>query len=257
LRLRTVRADIDARLLEAKRGRDLAISGLRALIGPGAPADLDVDADALAAVAVPARDLAQYEDEAQRSRPEVKALTYMVAAKRALADLETKKQYPDLFLLGTATYAYASSVDTPHNAFASDPFHVAGGALAAGFRWPLDLGVRNAHAIRVRAEAEEAEQHRREAMTGIAFDVEKAATELKEADGRMTATKVGEKAGRQWVAAVAQNLAVGLAEARDFSDALLAFFQARIRLMQSIYDYNIAAAQLTRATGIDVTAARL
>ncbi len=257
LRLRTMRADIDARLLEAKRGRDLALSGLRALIGPGAPADLDIDAEALTALSVPGRSLPQYEEEAQRSRPEVRALEYMVAAKRALADLETKKQYPDLFLVGTATYAYASSVDTPHNAFANDPFHVAGGAVAAGFRWPLDLGVRNAHAVRLRAEAEEAEQTRREAMTGITFDVEKATTELKEAESRMSTTKVGEKAGRQWVAAVAQNLAVGLAEARDFSDALLAFFQARIRLMQSIYDFNIAAAQLSRATGIDVTAARL
>ena len=30
----------------------------------------------------------------------------------------------------------------------------------------------------------------------------------------------GEKAGKAWISAVAQNFAVGLAEARDFSDAL-------------------------------------
>jgi outer membrane protein TolC len=66
--------------------------------------------------------------------------------------------------------------------------------------------------------------------------------------------KAGEKAGRQWIAAIAQNLAVGLSEAKDFSDALMAFFQARIRYLQSMYDYNLAAAALTRATGVDVTA---
>lgn len=253
LRLRTMRAEIDARLLEARRGHDLAVSGLRALIGPEAPHDLDVDDEVLGPLDIPTRQLEQYEEAAQRSRPEVKALENMVSAKRALAELEWKKQYPDLFLVGTATYAYASSVDTPHNSFANDPFHVAGAGLAAGFRMPLDLGIKNAHAIKLRAEADEAEDRRREAMSGINFEVEKATTELKEAEQRMKAVRAGEKAGKQWIAAIAQNLAVGLAETRDFSDALLAFFQARVRLLQSIYDYNVAAAALTRATGTDVS----
>src|SRR5438045_3759022 len=43
LRLRTVRTEIEVRLLEAKRTEAVAKSGLRALLGPGAPADLDVD----------------------------------------------------------------------------------------------------------------------------------------------------------------------------------------------------------------------
>jgi outer membrane protein TolC len=46
---------------------------------------------------------------------------------------------------------------------------------------------------------------------------------------------------------------VGLAETRDFSDALLAFFQARLRCLQGLYDYNIGVASLTRVAGVDVT----
>ena len=57
LRLRTMRADIEARSLEARRGADLAKAGLRALIGPGAPADLDVDDAPLEELDVPAREL--------------------------------------------------------------------------------------------------------------------------------------------------------------------------------------------------------
>jgi outer membrane protein len=255
LRLRTMRAEIDARILEARRMADLAHGGLRALIGPEAPADLDVDEDPLEAVTVPSQPLAQYEEAALHARPEVKALEHMVAAKRALADVEWRRQYPDIVLIGTAAYAYASSVDTPHNAFANDPFHTMGAGLAAGFRMPLDLGQKNAHAAKLRAEAEEAEQKRREALGGISFEVEKAHTELKEAEERMKVVQKGEKAGRQWIAAVAQNIAVGISEAKDFSDALMAFFQARIRYLQSMYDYNVAAAALTRATGIDVSKA--
>ncbi len=255
LRLRTMRADIDGRILEAQRMKDLARGGLRALIGPDAPVDLDVDTDPLEAVTVPDRSLQRYEDQAHESRPEVKALDNMVAAKRALAELETRRQYPDIVLIGTAQYAYASSVDTPQNAYYNDPFHSLGAGIAAGFHMPLDLGVKSAHAAKLHAEAKEAEQKRREALSGIAFEVEKAHTELMEAGKRTKVMEKGEKAGRQWIAAVAQNIAIGVSEAKDFSDALVAFFQARVRYLQSLYDYNVAAAALTRATGLDVTAA--
>jgi outer membrane protein TolC len=254
LRLRTMRAEIEGRILEAQRMADVARVGLRALIGSDAPADLDVDPDPLDALKIPDRSLKRYEDEAHESRPEVKALDHMVAAKRALAELESNRRYPDIVLIGTAAYAYASSIDTPKNAYYNDPFHTLGAGIAAGFRMPLDLGVKSARAAKLLAEAKEAEQKRREALNGIAFEVEKAHTELLEAGKRTKIMQKGEKAGRQWIAAVAQNIAVGVSEAKDFSDALLAFFQARVRYLQSMYDYNIAAAALTRATGTDVTA---
>jgi outer membrane protein len=253
LRLRTIRAEIDARILEAKRGADVACGGLRALIGPDAPADLATDDTPLEALAVASHTLDDYRDAAKQSRPELKALLHLAAAKRALADFEWRKQFPDFVLIGTAQYAYASAIDTPRNAFANNPFNTTGAGIAAAVRMPLDLGVKNAHAIRSRAEAEEVEQRRREASSGILFEVEKAHIEMKEAEERMKVMQKGEKAGRQWIAAIAQNLAVGLSETKDFSDALLAFFQARIRYLQATYDYNIATAALTRATGMDVT----
>jgi outer membrane protein TolC len=92
-------------------------------------------------------------------------------------------------------------------------------------------------------------------MSGISFEVEKAYAEMTEAGERMKVLAKGEKAGRQWIAAIAQNIAVGLSETKDFSDARLAFFQARVRYLQSIHDHNVAAAALTRASGVDVAAA--
>jgi outer membrane protein TolC len=253
LRLRTMRADIEARSLEAGRMSDLAKAGLRTLIGPNAPADLDVDDAPLETQNVPSRDLAAYNDLAHEYRPEVKALDKAVAAKRALADLEWRRQYPDLVLVGSALYAYSSSIDRPQNAFANNPFNGAGVGLAAAFRMPLDLFVKNAHAHRLRAEAQEAELRRSEALGGINFEVEKAYSEMKEADHRLKAVQKGEKAARQWIAAIMQNISVGLAEAKDFSDALLAFFQARMRNLQGLYDYNVAVASLTRVSGVDAT----
>ena len=72
---------------------------------------------------------------------------------------------------------------------------------------------------------------------------------MSEAGERVKAVAKGEKAAKSWISAVAQNFAVGLAESRDLTDALLAFFNMRFRYLQAVYDYNIAVAALTRATG--------
>jgi multidrug efflux system outer membrane protein len=253
LRLQVMRADVDGRVLEADKLRSTALSGLRALLGPESPADLDVDPEPLEVANVPERPLAQYEEQARLSRPEVVALNYLVISKRALADFERRKQYPDLVLIGTATYAFASSIDNPKNAFFNDPFNTASAGLAAALRMPLDVFARNARAAKVRAEAEEAVHRRREALGGIAFEVDRAHADLVEAQKRLKVMQVGEKRSKAWITAVAQNFAAGLAETKDFSDALLSFFQFRVKVLQATFDVNLASASLGRAVGGEVT----
>jgi outer membrane protein TolC len=252
LRLRTVRAEVDARTLETKRLGELALLGLRTLIGNDAPADLDVDEEALEPLEIPERPLSYYQEQARLSRPEVRALDFALKAKYSLSDLERRREYPDLVLIGTASYGYAPTIDAPKNAFANNPFNTIGAGISAALRVPLDLGPKFARAGRVRAEAIEVDHRRREALGGIALEVSKAYGEVNEARARVAAVRTGERAGKAWVTAVAQNFAIGLAEARDFSDALLAFFTMRARYLQSVYDLNVAAAALGRATGTQV-----
>ena len=249
LRLRTVRAEVDARILEAKRMGEMARNGLRALLGPDAPADLDVDDEPLEALDVKERPASYYEDQARFNRPEVRMLDHAVKAKHALADLERRKEYPDLILVGTATLAYAGAVDNPQNAFLSHYFNSSSAGIAAALRMQLDLGPKIARAARTRAEATEIEYRRADALGGILFEVRKAYGELAEAQARTEAVHKGERAGKAWISAVAQNFTLGLAEARDLSDALQAFFQMRARYLQSVFDLNVAASSLARATG--------
>jgi outer membrane protein TolC len=255
LRMRTVRAEVELRLLEAQKGADEAKGGLRALIGPDGPTDIEIDTEPLEPLEVPERPLAHYEEQARLSRPELRAFDHLVASKRALADLERRKQYPDLVLLGSATLAYASSIDDPQNAFFNDPFNSRGAGVAAALRLPLDLGVRNARAAQLRADAEETMHRRREALGGIGFEVERAHASLREATKRLAVVRSGEKAAKAWITAVGANFATGLAEAKDFADALVASFQFRIRALQAVFDVNMAAASLARATGAEVALA--
>ena len=250
LRLRTARADLDTRILEARKFTDIARGGLRSLIGASAPEDLDVDDDPFEPVEVPQRPLAYYEDQARFNRPESRALGFAVKAKRALADLERRREYPDLVLIGTAAFARAGAVDDPQNGFMSHYFNSTTAGVAAGLRMQLDLGPKIARASRVRLEADEMEYRREEALGGIAFEVRTAYANLTEAQGRVAALDKGAKAGKAWISAVAQNFALGLAESRDFSDALVAFFGMRTRYLQAVYDLDIAMSALARATGV-------
>jgi outer membrane protein TolC len=252
LRLRTVRTEIEVRLLEAKRLEEVARSGLRALLNLDSAEDLDVDDDDFEALAVPAHPLAYYEEQARLSRPEVRTLDYAVKAKRALANLEHRKLYPDLVLIGQLSFAYAPTIDSPQNAFANNPFNGYGGGIAAAVRMPLDFGPKLARGDRTRAEAEEIEARRQEALGGVGFEVSKAFLELSEAETRLDEVRKGEKAGKAWVAAVSQNFALGLADSRDFSDALLQSFKMRTFALQAVYDLNVSTATLSRATGTAV-----
>jgi len=253
LRLKTVRADLESRILEAQKGVTIASSGIRALIGPGAPSDLEVDNEQLWPLDVADEEVRHYEEQAMLSRPEVRALDYFVTAKRRLVDMERSKMYPDLVIVGQASFAYASSVDDPINAFANDPFNVASGGLAAALQVPLDFATRSAKADRLNAEAEVAAWRRQEALGGIAFEVAKAHASLQEARARMRVLKKGEKVSRQWMTSMVQKMELGLAETKEIADALQGYFTMRLRHLQAIADFNIAAADLSRAVGTDVT----
>ncbi|HEX3905401.1 MAG TPA: TolC family protein [Polyangia bacterium] len=250
LRMRTVHADLDARVLETKRLQGLAIDSLRTLIGPDAPGEIDVDDDPFEPPDVPQRPVTYYEDLARATRPEVKMLEYAVKAKHALADLERRKEYPDLIIIGGAVYASAQGVDNPTNAFFSHYYNSTAAGVAAGLRIPLDLGPKIARSKRLAAEAEQTGFQQSAAMGGIMLEVRKAYGEVNEARARVASMEKGEKAGKAWISAVAQNFAVGLSEARDFSDALIAFFGMRTRYLQAVYDFDIALSSLARATGV-------
>jgi outer membrane protein len=249
LRMRTARADLETRVLEAHKIADIARNGLRALLGPDAPADVDVDDEPFGPLEIKPRPVTYYENLARFERPEVLALGYALKAKYQLATLERRKEYPDIVLIGTGAIARAQTVDDPQNAFLSHYFNSTTFGVAAALRMQLDFGPKLARAARLRAEAEETDFRRAEAMGGIIFEVRRAYADMAEASGRVAALDKGAKAGKAWISAVAQNLAVGLGEARDFTDALGQFFLMRLRYLQAVADLNVAAAALTRATG--------
>ena len=249
LRLRTVRAELDARVLEARRLRAVARDSLRTLVGSDAGEDIDVDDDPFDPPEVKSHPVTLF----RRSRPlqptrgpDARARgESQTRARGSRTSQGIPRRGPDRHRRLRARPGRRRSQQRVPQSLLQQ--HLGGrrrrATHAARYR-PQD------HArAQVRAEANEVDYRRSEAMGGIILEVRKAHGEVTEAAARVTAMAKGEKAGKAWISAVAQNFAVGLAEARDLSDALVAFFGMRTRYLQAVFDLNIALSSLSRVTG--------
>ena len=248
-RLRAVRAEIDARRAEARRGEGTALAGVRLYAGDDGA---DVDEAPLAPLAPAAADPRAAREEARQARPELRAAQAGADAAAALADLEWSKYFPDLVLVAQGTWARATHADDPENAYAADPLNVSSLTAGVMLRWVFDLGVRGPRVDAARAGAAGARALAEFARRGVAFEAERAAAELADARDRLAASAEGEKAARAWLAASSQAAAAGLAEPRELPDALIAWFTLRARSLQATFDLNLAVLSLARATGRDL-----
>jgi outer membrane protein len=248
LRLKTAEAEIDARLLEARRLARIAREGLALLCGLD-PERMLVDKTVIDLVSGELAPVEHYVRRARGDRPEAKMLEAATAASKAKAALEKAKLWPDLLLVGRVGVGGATNIDDPQNSFFSDPFNFTESALALALNWNLNSVEQYGKYKEASAEAAKTAAKRTEGLLGIEVEVRKNYLELKEAQRRVRVTKKGAKAARSWLVATSQNLAAGLAEPKDLTDALVAYFQLKLRNLEAIFTVNLGWSKLSRAIG--------
>jgi outer membrane protein len=232
---------------DIQRAERTALAGVRTLTGD---ADADIDATEMEITSLLEQPIAWYEDAARTHRPEAKLLEAARAAAHQQRNLRLAEMLPDLGLVGSFNYSIISNVDDPQNAFMNHP-NALGVGLYLAFRQPLDIVEKLARFDQARAEERSVAAKRREALGGIAFEIERSWYDADEARARQEKTAHGEKVARGWYNAVDQNLQVGTAESRDMVDAARNYFEMRLRHLQSIMDLNVSVAALKRAAGVD------
>ncbi len=245
-RLATIEAEAALQLEDATQGEEIALASVRALAGDDT---VDIDDAPMAAVE---RELAPADEVATRARaarPQAQAARAGAQAAHALADFEARQYFPDLAIVGTAEYAEAQGVDHPPSWIYSQPYHKGGVGAALVLRWQLEPWTTRARVQRAEAEAHHADALAAWAEVGATLEARTAHTEASRARRRIEAATKGEEATRTWVAAVVQSDAIGTSETKDLADAYLAWFQMRARLMNAIFQWNVAAVRLDRATG--------
>ena len=182
-------------------------------------------------------------------RPELVAVREGQRAFDALAGAEAAWFLPDVFALGLVSVAYTPGRDWIETRFVVDPLNHFYPAVLLGLRWQFQWDMAQARAAEQHAQAEILHHTGEWASAGIPAEVRLAFEEIRRTDLDVARATEGLLQARKWVVASGADYAIGLLDAREVSDALLAYTTLRTALLRARFDHNVAMASLNKATG--------
>jgi len=247
LRLETLLAEVESRLLDARAAEANALAGVRLAVNDQ---HVDIDQEALEPVKFALySDPSRYLSRARLHHPQVEQARAGLAALRALETFESRKWLPDLAVVAGVNFAAASDIQNAPSAFYYDPYNTLGAGISLVLRWKIEPLVRRARVRRARANTRRASAMLEGAILATDLAVRRAHTRAEQAQKRLVVARRGEKSAKGWVASVLQAEAIGVISAKDTADAYVAYFTARARVLQSLYDWNLAVVNLRRVVG--------
>lgn len=241
--------EVSKYLEEAGKGEKLALTALKTRLGLSADTSLEISTERLVMdeSAVPAYET--YLDKARSHRPEYRQIAEGLKARSALVEAAKANYYPDIFLGGLFSWAYADDRDRINNPYITDKFKHLNGGVALGARWKLDFGITGAKVAAEQAQYNRLLSTREFADANIPLQIKKYYLDLKEAENSVTAMKGAFSNAKKWGMAAIANFDFGVGPAKDILEALQAYARMRAAYFQSIYNYRMAQANLDYAVG--------
>lgn len=236
-------------LEEAKKGENLALAALKTRLGLPADTLLEIGTERLTMDDAVVLDYDTYLDRARSHRPEYRQISEGIKARSALVEAAKANYYPDIFLGGLLSWAYADERDRINNPYINDQFKHLNTGVALGARWKLDFGITGAKVANERAQYNRLLSTREFADANIPLQIKKYYLELQEAAKSVTATQEAFTNAKKWGMAAIANFDFGVGPAKDILEALQAYARMRAAYFQSIYNYRMALANLDYAIG--------
>jgi len=236
-------------LEEALKGERLAISALKTRLGLSSDTQLEISSERLVMDESVVPDFETYLDKARSHRPEFRQIAEGLKARSALVEAAKANYYPDIFLGGLLSWAYADDRDRINNPYISDQFKHLNGGVALGARWKLDFGITGAKVAGEQAQYNRLLSTKAFADANIPLQIRKYYLDLKEAENSVTATRSAFTNAKKWGMAAIANFDFGVGPAKDILEALQAYARMRAAYFQSIYNHRIAQANLDYAIG--------
>ena len=234
---------------EAVKGEKLALAALKTRMTLGDNVDVDVSTERLKMDAESIPDIETFIEKARSQRPEFRQLKEGLAARTALVEAAKAAYYPDIFLAGLVSWAYADQRDRIKNPYINDKFNHMYGGVALGIKWHIDFGITSAKVSAEQAQLNRLQSTNLYAETFIPLQVRKAWLEMKEAEKVVTATYNAFSSAKKWGAAALANFDFGIGNARDVFDAVEVYGRMKSDHYQAIYNYKVAKATLEYAIG--------
>lgn len=234
---------------EAMKGEKLALAALKARLGLADNVDVTVSTEHLEMPDIKQPVLADVIERARLQRPEFKQLAEGMAARTALVEAAKANYYPDIFLAGMLSWAYADDRDRIKNPYITDSLNHAYGGAVLGIKWKLDFGITDAKVSGEQAQLNRLTSTKLYADNYIPLQIKKAWLDMQEAYKNVGITLKAYQSAKKWGAAALANFDFGIGNARDVFDAVEVYGKMKAAHYQAIYDYIMAKANLDYAIG--------
>lgn len=241
--------EVNKYMQEALKGEQLARAALKARLGMPENVAIELATDRLEIPDETVPLLADTLNKARQQRPEFKQLAEGMAARTALVEAAKAYYYPDIFLAGMVSWAYADKRDRIDNPYISDTFKHAYGGAVLGLKWQIDFGITSAKVSGEQAQLDRLASTKLYADNYIPLQIQKALLELQEARKNITITLKAFQSAKKWGAAALANFDFGIGNPRDVFEAVGIYGKMKAAHYQAIFDYHMAKANLEYASG--------
>lgn len=248
-RLELFKSELLQRKADATRAQRLARAALATLLVLPEP-DLHLKEDPFPDPGeVKAPDIIAARAEAEKDRPDIRALDKAIEAQEAALHAAWAEQWPQIFIGGQLAYSKAPGRDTITNPYIGDYFNAFTIAAAVGFRQNLSFYMLKAKEDKAAAELAALRRQREGAAHGIDLQVEQAHADLVSAISKRAAARSALSAGKSWFRSAGLNFAVGVGDAKSVVDAYTGYARSQLDDAQSTYDLLVAQGRLNQVLG--------
>ncbi len=241
--------EVAKNLEEAKKGEALALAALKSRLGLSGDTQLEIKNERLVFDGEVVPPYESFVDMARGRRPEFRQIAEGLKARAALVEAARANYYPDIFLGGILSWAYADERDRINNPYVNDRFKHFYGGVALGVRWKLDFDITSAKVAGETAQYNRLLSTKAFADANIPLQVRRYYLDLLEAENSVVATKSAYSNAKKWGLAAMANFDFGVGPAKEIFEALQSYARMRAAYFQSIYNYRIARANLDYSTG--------
>jgi len=232
---------------QADEGAKVAYRALKGLIGYEENQDFEVPQD-LPAPAQPAP-VDHHIRTALEMRPEFKQLKEGLAARQLLLDAAKADRLPSFFAAVFGQVAGAPGREHNPDPYVNDFFNGLGALPAVGAQWHFDFGILNAKVRQARAELDKLRHDEKTAIMGIPIQVTKDYGKVQENYKGSIGMEKAYINARRWLVTSFSNFDMGLGSMDEIFKAFERYGTFRGDYLQTLFDYNLAVADLDKSTG--------
>ncbi len=248
-RVELFRAVLGQRTADARKALAMARAGLAATLALREP-DLKLDLQPLPREEPPPFPSAlQAQETAEQRRSDLRALAEAVKASEQAVDGARGALYPQLFVAGSAAYAYAPNRDIQLNPWIYDPFNTVWIGAVIGVAQNLSFPLLFAKIRKAQADLGVAERQRQGLARLVQAEVDQALAEATAALDKEQSAKGALGAGKTWFRSTEMTFGVGTSSGRDLIDAYTGYVQSQVDMAQAQYELSVARAHLDQVTG--------